>query len=99
MSGESFEMSLLAVSEHLKVLERAGLIARGCEAQWRPSRLEAGPLREVFDWVEHYRQFWEESFNRIDDRSRAIIRKRTTASSGEARSSGRRRPLLSPVFA
>ena len=62
-----FEMSLPAVSKHLKVLERAGLIARGREAQWRPSRLEAGPLREVADWVENYRQYWEESFDRLDE--------------------------------
>jgi len=62
-----FHMTLPAVSKHLKVLERAGLIARGREAQWRPSRLEAGPLREVAAWVGGYRQFWEESFDRLDD--------------------------------
>src|SRR5437667_12524214 len=62
-----FEMSLPAVSKHLKVLERAGLIARGREAQWRPSRLEAGPLKEVATWVENYRQYWEESFDRLDE--------------------------------
>ncbi len=67
-----FEMSLPAVSKHLKVLERAGLIARGREAQWRPSRLEAGPLREVADWVEHYRQFWDESFDRLDEYLREL---------------------------
>jgi len=61
-----FEMSLPAVSRHLKVLENAGLIARGRDAQWRPCRLEAEPLREVSDWVEHYRRFWEESFDRLD---------------------------------
>jgi len=61
-----FEMSLPAVSKHLKVLERAGLITRGREAQWRPCRLDAGPLREVDDWLEHYRRFWEESFDRLD---------------------------------
>jgi DNA-binding transcriptional ArsR family regulator len=65
--AEPFEMSLPAVSKHLKVLERAGLIARGREAQWRPSRLEAGPLREAADWMEHYRHFWEESFDRLDE--------------------------------
>lgn len=65
--AEPFEMSLPAVSKHLKVLERAGLIARGREAQWRPSRLEAGPLKEVADWVEKYRQFWEERFDRLDE--------------------------------
>jgi DNA-binding transcriptional ArsR family regulator len=65
--AEPFDMTLPAVSKHLKVLERAGLIARGREAQWRPRRLQAGPLREVADWVEHYRSFWEESLDRLDD--------------------------------
>jgi DNA-binding transcriptional ArsR family regulator len=62
-----FEMSLPAVSKHLKVLERAGLIARGREAQWRPARLEAGPLKDVAAWVEEYRRFWEERFERLDE--------------------------------
>ena len=61
-----FAMSQPAISKHLKVLERAGLIARGREAQWRPCRLEAGPLKDVSDWLEHYRRFWEESFDRLD---------------------------------
>lgn len=65
--AKPFEMSLPAVSKHLKVLERAGLIARGRSAQWRPCRLEAGPLREVSLWIEHYRRFWEESFDRLGD--------------------------------
>jgi DNA-binding transcriptional ArsR family regulator len=68
--AEPFAMSLPAVSKHLKVLERAGLIARGREAQWRPCRLEADPLREVADWVEGYRRFWEQSqerYDRLDD--------------------------------
>jgi DNA-binding transcriptional ArsR family regulator len=64
--AEPFKMSLPAVSKHLKVLGRAGLIARGREAQWRPSRLRADPLREVSDWVAPYRRFWEESFDRLD---------------------------------
>src|ERR1700723_114484 len=64
--AEPFEMSMPAISKHLKVLERAGLIARGREAQWRPCRLEAGPLKDVANWVENYRQFWEESFDRLD---------------------------------
>ena len=64
--AEPFEMSLPAISKHLKVLESAGLIARGREAQWRPCRLEAGPLEDVSDWVERYRRFWEESFDRLD---------------------------------
>lgn len=64
--AEPFEMSLPAISKHLKVLERAGLIARGREAQWRPCRLEAGPLKEVAEWTDHYRRFWEQSFDRLD---------------------------------
>jgi DNA-binding transcriptional ArsR family regulator len=70
--AEPFAMSLPAVSKHLKVLERAGLIARGREAQWRPCRLEAGPLKEVADWAEHYRRFWEERFDRLDDYLREL---------------------------
>jgi DNA-binding transcriptional ArsR family regulator len=62
-----FEMSLPAVSKHLKVLERAGLIARGRERQWRPARLEAKPLKEVAEWTERYRRFWEESYDRLDE--------------------------------
>jgi DNA-binding transcriptional ArsR family regulator len=65
--AEPFAMSLPAVSRHLKVLERAGLITRGRDAQWRPCRIEPEPLKEVSDWLEHYRQFWEESFERLDD--------------------------------
>ena len=65
--AEPFEMSMPAVSKHLKVLERAGLIARGREAQWRPCRLEAAPLKDISDWVERYRQNWEESFDRLDE--------------------------------
>jgi DNA-binding transcriptional ArsR family regulator len=65
--AEPFDMSMPAISKHLKVLERAGLIARGREAQWRPCRLEAGPLKDVAGWVEHYRRFWEQSFDRLDD--------------------------------
>ena len=64
--AKPFDISLPAVSKHLKVLEGAGLIARSRDAQWRPCRLEAGRLREVADWVEHYRRFWEESLDRLD---------------------------------
>src|SRR5262245_12768938 len=70
--AEPFEMSLPAISKHLKVLENAGLIARGREAQWRPCRLEAEPLKEVADWVERYRRHWEESFDRLDDYLREL---------------------------
>jgi len=69
-----FALSLPAVSKHLKVLERAGLIARRREAQWRPCRLEAGPLKDVADWLEEYRRFWEERFDRLDDYLREIQR-------------------------
>lgn len=65
--AKPFEMSLPAVSKHLKVLERAGLIARGQDAQWRPCRLQAAPLKDVADWVQHYRRFWEASFDRLED--------------------------------
>lgn len=61
-----FAMSLPAVSKHLKVLERAGLIARGREAQWRPCRLQAAPLKDVADFIEHYRRFWEQSLDRLE---------------------------------
>jgi DNA-binding transcriptional ArsR family regulator len=65
--AEPFEMSQPAISRHLKVLERAGLISRGREAQWRPSSLDAAPLKEVADWVNQYRRFWEERLDRLDD--------------------------------
>jgi DNA-binding transcriptional ArsR family regulator len=61
-----FKISQPAISRHLKVLEHAGLVARGREAQWRPCRLEAGPLREVNQWLAHYRRFWEQSFDRLE---------------------------------
>jgi|SRR5579872_3011420 len=67
-----FEMSLPAISKHLKVLERAGLIARGREAQWRPCRLEAGPLKDASDFLQRYRRFWEESFDRLEDYLREL---------------------------
>jgi DNA-binding transcriptional ArsR family regulator len=64
--AEPFAMSLPAVSKHLKVLERAGLIARGREAQWRPCRIEPGALKQVDDWLERYRRFWDASLDRLD---------------------------------
>lgn len=73
--AEPFEMSLPAISRHLKVLERAGLIARGREAQWRPCRLEAGPLKNAAKWLERYRRFWEQSFDRLDDYLRDLQEK------------------------
>ena len=65
--SEPFAMSGPAVSKHLRVLERAGLITRGRKAQWRPCELEATPLREVTEWAEHYRRFWDESYERLDE--------------------------------
>ena len=64
--AKPFDISGPAISKHLKVLERAGLITRGREAQWRPCRLEAAPLKEVAEWTEGYRQFWDASFDRLD---------------------------------
>jgi DNA-binding transcriptional ArsR family regulator len=64
--AEPFDMSMPAISKHLKVLETAGLIARSRDAQWRPCHLEAGPLKEVASWVDHYRKHWEESFDKLD---------------------------------
>ena len=65
--AEPFAMSLPAVSKHLKVLERAGLISRSRAAQWRPCKLEAGPLKDLSGWLERYRRFWDESFDRLDE--------------------------------
>ncbi|MDP9119796.1 MAG: metalloregulator ArsR/SmtB family transcription factor [Acidobacteriota bacterium] len=70
--AEPFAMSMPAISKHLKVLERAGLIARGRKAQWRPCSLEAGPLREIAGWVESYRRFWDESFDRLEEYLEAL---------------------------
>jgi DNA-binding transcriptional ArsR family regulator len=73
--AQPFDMSLPAISKHLKVLERAGLIARGRDAQWRPCWLEAQPLKDVADWIEHYRVFWEQSFDRLDEYLRELQEK------------------------
>ena len=62
-----FDMSLPAVSKHLKVLERAGLISRGRERQWRPARLDAAPIEEVAEWADRYRRFWDERYDRLDE--------------------------------
>lgn len=70
--AEPFSMSLPAISKHLKVLERAGLIARSRTAQWRPCRLEAAPLKDATDWLAEYRRFWEDSFDRLDDHLRDL---------------------------
>ena len=75
-----FSMSLPAISKHLKVLERAGLIRRGRDAQWRPCRLEAKPLQAVDDWVERYREHWEERFGRLDTLLQQLQEKEGTQS-------------------
>jgi DNA-binding transcriptional ArsR family regulator len=72
-----FDISLPSISRHLKVLERAGLISRGREAQWRPCRLEAAPLKQVDGWLEKYRNFWEGSFDRMEAYLNEITRKQT----------------------
>jgi DNA-binding transcriptional ArsR family regulator len=72
--AEPFPISVQAVSKHLKVLERAGLIARGRSAQLRPSRLEGAPLKEALEWLEKYRPFWQGSFDRLDERLQATER-------------------------
>jgi len=77
---EPFKISPPAVTKHLKVLQRAGLISQGRQAQWRPCRLEAAPMREVASWVENYRQFWEDSFDRLDDYLVQIKKNRGTKS-------------------
>jgi DNA-binding transcriptional ArsR family regulator len=64
--AQPFDMSLPAISKHLKVLEKAGMIAQSREKQWRPRRLEPGPLKEAADWLDHYRRFWDQSFDRLD---------------------------------
>jgi DNA-binding transcriptional ArsR family regulator len=85
--AEPFEISLPAVSRHLKVLERAGLIARSREAQWRPCRIEAAPLREVADWVDRYRRFWEARLDRLD----AYLRELDSKEKKHARKGRKRR--------
>lgn len=65
--AEPFEISLPAISRHLKVLEQAGLVSRTREAQWRPCQLKAGPLKEAAGWIDHYRRFWDASFERMDE--------------------------------
>jgi DNA-binding transcriptional ArsR family regulator len=70
--AEPFTISMPAISKHLKVLEHAGLIERGREAQWRPAQLKAVPLKDASEWLEHYRQNWEENFDRLEDYLRQL---------------------------
>ena len=87
-----FDMSLPAVSKHLKVLERAHLIARGKEAQWRPCELKAAPLQEAVDWMEQYRQFWEERFDRLDAYLKELQAKTTTEGTSTKKPRKRKNP-------
>ncbi|OFZ30704.1 MAG: transcriptional regulator [Bdellovibrionales bacterium RIFCSPHIGHO2_01_FULL_40_29] len=87
--SEPFDISAPAITKHLKVLERAGLISRGRTAQWRPCRIESEPLKEVADWIGDYRKFWEESFDRLDIYLKTITLKKTTKKKG--RKNGRKK--------
>ncbi|MDQ3280136.1 MAG: metalloregulator ArsR/SmtB family transcription factor [Acidobacteriota bacterium] len=91
--AEPFDMSMPAVSKHLKVLERAGLVARGRDAQWRPCRLDAGPLRDAAEWIAHYRDFWEQSFDRLDHYLRELqsAHKKTKKVKKEKKANGSQR--------
>ncbi len=81
--AEPFEMSLPAVTKHLKVLERAGLITRGRHAQWRPCRLHAMPLKTASEWIDQYRQFWEGSLDRLGEYLHELQKKEKTGDQGE----------------
>ena len=88
--AEPFEMSLPAVSKHLGVLERAGLISRGRDAQWRPCRIEPAPIKEVSDWTEGYRRIWEARFDRLDEYLGELQnRSKRTTKGKEEKSNGR----------
>jgi DNA-binding transcriptional ArsR family regulator len=89
--AEPFELSGPAVSKHLKVLERAGLIQRGREAQWRPCRLVAAPLKDASAWLEEYRRFWEQSFDRLDDYLRELQEKDKRPSRVKEKKNGRKK--------
>jgi len=86
-----FEVSGPAISKHLKVLERAGLISRGREAQWRPCRLVGAPLKDTADWLEEYRRFWEDSFDRLDDYLRELQAKDKRTSRVREKKNGRKK--------
>jgi len=89
--AEPFEMSGPAISKHLKVLEHAGLISRGRQAQWRPCRLKADPLKAAADWLEEYRRFWEESFDRLDDYLRELQAKNKRAAQVKEKKNDRKK--------
>jgi DNA-binding transcriptional ArsR family regulator len=89
--AEPFDMSLPAISKHLKVLERAGLIARGRDAQWRPCRLDPAPLKEVAQWLEQYRQHWEQRFDRLESFLSELQKKEKTNVRNRSTTKHRRR--------
>ena len=89
--AEPFRMSLPAVSKHLKVLNRAGLITRSRNAQWRPCRLEAAPLREASDWIDHYRKFWDESLDRLEEYLKEIQMKEKENGTDKHSKNGKRK--------
>jgi len=89
--AEPFAMSGPAISKHLKVLEHAGLISRGRQAQWRPCRLQAVPLKAAAAWLEEYRRFWEESFDRLDDYLRELQATNKRAAPSREKTNGRHR--------
>jgi len=92
-----FTMSGPAISKHLRVLERAGLISQGREAQWRPCQLEAAPLKAVADWTATYRRFWEESFDRLDEYLKELEHHATADAQGRSKTTARRRRAVPSV--
>ena len=89
--SEPFEMSQPAISKHLKVLEKAGLIARGRDAQWRPARLKPEQLKSAADWLDDYRRFWEQSFERLDDYLKKLQATNPQAKDAKEKKNGRDR--------
>ena len=89
--AKPFDLTLPAISKHLKVLQRAGLIERGRRAQWRPCRLNADPLKEVADWTQRYRRFWEQRFDRLDEYLREIQAKEKKLAHPKGKRHGRRK--------
>ena len=89
--SEPFEMSQPAISKHLKVLEKAGLIARGRDAQWRPARLKPEQLKSAADWLDDYRRFWEQSFERLDDYLKKLQATNPQAKDAKEKKNGRNR--------
>jgi len=88
-----FDMTLPAITKHLNVLERAGLITRGREAQWRPCRLKADPLKQATAWLDHYRQHWEQRFDRLDEYLNTLqTKQRISPRSGKKKGTARKKP-------